>query len=115
MHPIKLYLGFKATDSDHFTEYIDINLKLIAEKPERKELFNVRDKRSQAIFKEITSNTNEFSQCFDGDLPLQIKVKKWRHVLKSHCYSAFRKIRINNKKQIKPLDPKISHLVDQRN
>ena len=35
--------------------------------------------------------------------------------MKSHCYSAFRQIRVNNKKQIKPLDPKISHLVDQRN
>ena len=43
--------GGKATDSDHFTEYMDLKLQLVSEKPERKEIFDFKDKKSQAIFK----------------------------------------------------------------
>jgi hypothetical protein len=107
--------GFKAIDSDHFTQYMDVNLELITEKPERKEVFNFHDKKSQAAFKEITSNTDEFSKCFQNNLPLQKQVNKWRHVLKSYCYKAFRRIRINKKKPLKPMKPNLTQLVDRRN
>ena len=54
----------KATDTDHFTEYMDINLEFISEKPERVELFNFKDKDSQVVFKKITTETDEFTKCF---------------------------------------------------
>jgi hypothetical protein len=37
--------GFKAIDSDHYTQYMDVNLEQITEKSERKEVFNVHDKK----------------------------------------------------------------------
>ena len=43
------------------------------------------------------------------------QVEQWRHVLKSHCQQAFKKIRINKKRHIKPLKPEIAVLVDKRN
>ena len=30
--------GAKAIDTDHFTEYMDVNLEIITEKPERREI-----------------------------------------------------------------------------
>ena len=38
----------KAIDSDHKTEYMDLDLKIKHEKPIRKEIFNFKDKKSQA-------------------------------------------------------------------
>ena len=42
------------------------------------------------------------------------KIEKWRKVLNSHCSKAFRKIRIKDKK-MKPINKKISSLIDKRN
>ena len=67
--------GFKATDSDHFTQYMDVTLEVITEKPERKEIFNFKHKESQVNFKKNTSNTKEFSECFESDLPILEQVQ----------------------------------------
>ena len=105
----------KAVDSDHFTQYMDVDLQLRTEKPIRREIFNYKDKSSQETFKDITSNTTEFSECFNDNQPLLKQVDKWRNVLKSHCQQAFKKIRISNKKHMKPLTPELSALIDERN
>ena len=107
--------AYKATDSDHFTQYMDIKLELKTEKPVRTEIFNFKDNDSQVKFKEITTKTDEFTKCFEDDLPLIKQVENWRHLLKSHCYKAFKKIRINKKKPLKPPKPEIKHLIDVRN
>ena len=46
--------GGKAKDSDHFTEYMDIDLKFESVKPERNEIFNSKDEPSQIKFKKYT-------------------------------------------------------------
>ena len=56
----------KAIDSDHFTEYLDMDLEVIKEKPERQELFNFKDKQCQEKFTILTSETKEFTECFRG-------------------------------------------------
>ena len=43
--------GEKAVDSDHYTEYMDVDIKLLSEKPERIELFNFKDKNHKSSFK----------------------------------------------------------------
>ena len=68
-----------------------------------------------STFKDITSNTNQFSECFEDNQDILKQVDKWRKTLKSHCQIAFKKIRIKNKKHVKPLNPKHSALVDLRN
>ena len=57
--------GGKATDSDHFTEYMDINLEIIPDKPKRREIFNFKNKRCQETFKNITTKSTDFSRCFE--------------------------------------------------
>ena len=75
----------KAIDSDHFTEYMDIDLEFCKEKPEREEIVNFKDLKAQQVFKTLTSETNEFTECFLGEAPLLEKIEKWRTVLQSYC------------------------------
>ena len=104
----------KAVDSDHYTEYLDLDMEIISEKPERQEIFNFMNKQSQEAFKIRTTETKEFTDCFSGDEPLLQKIEKWRRVLKLHCSGAFRKIRIK-KNTLKPISKRLSSLIDQRN
>ena len=107
--------GVTATDTDHFTQFMDVNFQIRNEKPIRREIFNFKDTASQVYFKDITSKTKLFSDCFKNDLPLKQQVENWRQILKSHCQNAFKKIRINKKKNIKPLKPELSFLINKRN
>ena len=59
-----------AKNSDHFTEYMDIDLEFIKEKPEREEFFNFKDKEGQDRFRKITSETEEFTNCFEDGTSL---------------------------------------------
>ena len=54
--------GKKATDTDHFTEIMDVDLEVVPEKPLRKEVFNFKDKQAQEKFREITTETEECSK-----------------------------------------------------
>ena len=104
----------RAIDSDHFTEYIDLDMEITKERPERQEILNFKDKKSQELFKDITSKTEQFTDCFDGEGSLIEKIEKWRKLLFYYCSTAFKKIRIRNKK-MKPINKKISNLIDKRN
>ena len=84
----------KAVDSDHFTQYMDLDLDVMKEKPQRQEMYDFKDKKSQEKFQIMTSETKEFTECFSGEKPLLKKIDKWRTILNSHCSKAFNKIRI---------------------
>ena len=104
----------RAVDSDHYTEYLDLALNITKETPERLEIFNFKDKNAQEAFKTITSETEEFTDCFNGEDDLIEKIEKWRIVLESHCSAVFKKIRIKDKK-VKPVSKKLSNLINKRN
>ena len=70
--------GGKAVDSDHFTEYMDIDLNFVSEKPERIEIFNFKDEKSQLNFRKST--TEDFTNCFEDDAPLLSQIERWRRV-----------------------------------
>ena len=107
--------GGKSVDSDHFTEYMDLDLKITNEKPMRREVYNFKNKKSQLKFKTLTSGTKDFTNCFENDdASFLIQIENWRRVLKSYCGKAFRKIRIR-KKMLKPINPEISKLINEKN
>ena len=111
-HPAKK--NGKAIDSDHLTQYMDVDLKFSKEKPERREILNFKDVEGQKLFKISSSKTKEFSNCFDTKLPLLEQVENWRKVLKSCCTKSFKKTRIRNKTKIF-VDKSIAKLIDRRN
>ena len=77
--------GGKASDTDHATEYLDLNIKVITEKPKRIEVWNYKNKKAQYNFKIQTSETKEFSNCFENNIPVLKQIENWKRVLKSHC------------------------------
>ena len=106
--------GGKASNSDHATQYVDLDLKINKNKPDRREILNLKNKEAQKSFQKATSNTLDFTKCFSNKLPILIQIENWRKVLKRYIKKSFKKIRINGKKA-KPLSPLISELIDKRN
>ena len=104
----------KAVDSDHFTEFMDLNLKFCKAKPERIELFNFKNKEGQEKFRISTSHTDEFTKCFTNEMPLLQQVESWRKNLRLHCKKSFQKIRIKRKSS-KPINKNLAKLIDKRN
>ena len=57
-------------------------------------MYNFKNKEGQKIFKQITSETSELSQCFETDAPLVEQISSWQNVFKSSCSKAFKKIEL---------------------
>ena len=104
----------KAIDSDHNTQYMDLDLKIESIKPERIEMYNFKDKEGQNLFKQISSETSLFSNCFKNNKPLVEQILNWQKELSSTCSKAFKKIRIK-RKNVVPLKGEMSKLINQRN
>ena len=56
--------GKKAVDSDHMMLCITINLNITPQKPQRLQLFDFKNKNGQVLFKKLTSETKQFTNCF---------------------------------------------------
>ena len=104
----------KAVDSDHATEYMDMDIEIESEKPERIEMYNFKNTEAQMKFLELTSETNEFTKCFENKMPVLKQVDKWLEMLNSYCAKSFKKIRIRSK-NVKPLKAPLVKLINQRN
>ena len=106
--------GGKANDSDHATQYMDLNIKVITEKPARNEVWNFKCEKSQEIFRNKTSETDEFSNCFKSNLPVLEQIENWKKALRNSIKAAFKKVRIkNNYKMAVPSE--ILNLINRRN
>ena len=105
--------GGKAADSDHATEYLDLDLRVMTEKSKRRELWNFKNKKAQMKFKIQTTETKEFSNCFNNVLSLTKQIENWQKVFNSHVRRSFKKVRIMKNKKAHPLG--VSKLIDERN
>ena len=68
----RVRLDGKSIDTDHFTQYIDLDIVIENPKPERAEILDFKKEQNQERFKEITSKTTKFTRCFENMLPLHI-------------------------------------------
>ena len=107
-------MGGKAVDSDHNTQFMDVNLEMIVEKPERIEIYNFKDDEGQANFKRLTTGTKEFTNCFNDDLPFEEQIQHWEQLLNSYCRKSFKKIRVRRKNS-KPVHKSMKSLISKRN
>ena len=104
----------KAIDSDHNTQYMDLKLELDNAKPKREEIFNFKNKKGQEKFKQLTSETEKFTKCFQTNTPFMIQIENWRELLRSACIESFPKIRIKKRKNVK-INFQVSKLIKLRN
>ena len=104
----------KAINSDHYTEYMDVNIEFKSEKPEREEIHDYKNKESQEKFKALTTQTKEFTRCFESIKPLENQIDDWMKILRKFCQNSFKKIRIK-KRKLQPIKASIAKLIDLRN
>ena len=78
------------------------------------EVFNFKRKENQKIFKKLTSETSEFTNCFETNAPLNCQIENWRKLLKLYCGRSFQKIKIKKKRKIQ-INPKIAELINRKN
>ena len=65
--------------TDHNILQLEVNLKFHDHKKhDRIEMFNLKNKTCQNIFKKYTSETNMFSKCFLSDEKVEVQFKKWQ-------------------------------------
>ena len=107
--------GGKAIDTDHYTQFMDVDLKILAEKPVRHVVWNFKNKKSQEAFKKETSATRVFTDCFNNELDLGKQIENWKKVLIASCNKSFKKIRITKNKKAKNISPEASELINIRN
>ena len=106
--------GVKAIDTDHYTQYIDLNLEIENPKIKRIEILDFKKKKNQEKFRHLTANTTKFTKCFENLLPLQIQIQNWKTLLNASCKEAFSKIRIKKKRYLK-VNNEVSELIKKRN
>ena len=90
-------------ETDHNGLLVEMNINVSERKPEREEMFNLKNKACQEAFKEATENNQQLLKCFDNNLSIEIQSKQWNKVFKSVLHKCFRKVRIvkNEKKERK--------------
>ena len=87
-------------ETDHNAMIAEFDLIVEGRKPERQEMFNLRNKDCQAAFRNATENNPELLECFKNNLPFETQSKRGLKSFNSLLYKHFRKIRkVNNKKK----------------
>ena len=66
--------------------------------------FHTGDKLCQESFKEKTTNTKSFTQCFESDESNKIQFQRWKIKLVKAFLASFKKIRVNDNDKKKPSD-----------
>ena len=72
-------------DSDHVPMQLNIDLKMLPTRPTRVTMFNFKNGQGRERFKQLTTDTTEFTECFISMQPLQDQCDK-RH--KQLCHIA---------------------------
>ena len=65
----------KTVDSDHVMLLI-ISLNIITPKPQRVQLSDFKNENGKILFNKLTTETKQFTECFEGMLPLQKKMRE---------------------------------------
>jgi hypothetical protein len=84
--------GGQAIDTDHYTQILKVKLEICPFPTKRQEILNFKNTECQEAFKEMTHKTNDFQNCFEGNVPNAIKFSRWKSVLNTYCGRALRKI-----------------------
>ena len=90
----------KVTTSDHNTLLTTFMLEWRkSERKEKVEVFNMKNKFCQQVFKEHTSKTSKLSEIFDSEENMNTQTKKFIKLLNKCIYKCFRKVKVSNSKQ----------------
>jgi hypothetical protein len=75
----------RAVDSDHVPLELTLDMKILPTRPTRVVVYNFKNKNGQNLFKQMTGNTEEFTNCFISEEPLLVQCDMWKKVLEARC------------------------------
>ena len=90
----------RAIKSDHCPMKLEMKINFSKIKPDRRELFNFRNKQCQGEFRKMTEETDELTNCFENKMPIIKQISMWEKKFFGILYKSFKKIRVNNKDNI---------------
>ena len=90
--------GGRAVDSDHVPMEINLDLKLMPTRPTRITMFNFKNVQGRECFKDLTTATTQFTDCFSSMQSLQLQCETWKRTVMSYCERSFPKIRVRTKR-----------------
>ena len=90
------YTKGKAVPSDHNLIICTFKIPLKKKPLPRTEVYRLRNVEELQNFKEKTSHTNVFTQCFEREGDVQEQGKKWLKTLQKSICTSFKKIRIRH-------------------
>ena len=96
------------------TEFMDLDIDIEPVKQERVEMFNFKEEASKNVFKKLTTETEEFTECFNNKTPLLEQIENWTKLLNKYCCKSFKKVHIR-KKILKPIKATLKNLINKRN
>ena len=87
-------------ESDHNPLILELNIQYSKKKPDRIEMFNLKNKSCQELFYLETEQNQELVNIFSTNYAFEEQCKKWLKIFSSILYKCFKKVRIiSNKKQ----------------
>ena len=97
-------------ESDHNALLLEIDINEGKEKPNREEIFNLRNRKCQEAFRVETENNEELINCFKNNLSIEEQFNSWKQILDNILGKCFKKIRITPNKN----KTKTEHLLKER-
>ena len=82
--------------SDHNLLYADFDFKFKKITKDRRMIFRFNDLNALKKFKDLTSRTNSFTNCFSNEKSFKEQIASWEKVLKKYLNICFKKVRIKN-------------------
>ena len=88
----------KAIPSDHNLLKCVFDIRVLKNNKPRIEVYQVRNKDSLKCFKENTTKTQRFSQCFRNKGSIIQQGKRWMKLLQQAIHKCFKKVRLSNRR-----------------
>ena len=79
---------------------LELNIEFFQKKPERQEIFNLKNKKYQEIFRKETEQNIQLLKCFENENSLEYQAKSWYKTFDSILHRCFKKVRISENKKI---------------
>ena len=102
----------RVIETDHNSIIAEFNISIPKRKPDRIELFNLRNKKCQEMFTEESGTNTQLVKCLENEYPFGVQCKMWLKTFNSILYKCFKKIRIVD--DYKKNEPK-GTLINERN
>ena len=97
----------RVVETDHNLMIADFDISVPVRKPDRVELFNLRNKNCQKLFTKETEENTTLLECFENNLPLDTQSRNWLKTFNSILYKCFKKVRVVNNEKKKNGNDKI--------